>query len=118
MLKRKKIICGVAVVMGNLLLLPIVLKFGTPGHPLGLGLGIVVIIASYVFYAIGVGIDSAIENRRQEPDSKVIGSHDEGTMNIEFETPDSTDYQLFFVILGVILLFVSITGIILTLYYH
>jgi len=64
MSKLQKIVGGIVAVVGSLILLPLILKFGTPGRPLGFGQGIVVIIASYIFFAISAAMGSAIEKKQ------------------------------------------------------
>ena len=56
---KQKICGGISVIVGMAILIPIVLSFGEGGRPLGLGQGLVVIVASYIFFAIGVAIGSA-----------------------------------------------------------
>ena len=57
--------CGAcAAVLGNIVIVPVVLSFGEAGHPLSFGQGLAVIVASFMFFAAGSAIGSAIDKRK------------------------------------------------------
>lgn len=40
------------------------IHLGTPGHPMGLGLSILVVLVTYVCYGLGAAIGSALDSHR------------------------------------------------------
>ena len=64
---RLQKICGwIAAILGMLILSPLILAHGEPGHALGPGQALIVVIACFIFFALGAMIGSAIEKRNKK----------------------------------------------------
>lgn len=65
-LTYQKVFGAIGGVSSLILTVFLVFHLGTPGHPMGLGLSILVIVVTYICYAVGSAIGGAIDDKRSE----------------------------------------------------